>query len=488
VLGLDVTVNPSNASCKDSNGSVSITVNEASNSYTYELYQGNSLINSVTKSSATHVFNGLDIGTYQVRSTKADGCFNVSEFSISEPTLLEATSSKLYNSTICNGEILNGSLQATDTGGVPPYTYSIDGGETYQEGNVFSVASEKTYEITVKDANGCTALTSVAVGFDPEIEYEVTQEDVICVGDSDGRISVNLVNDQGYEVSYSLDGTNYKKNPDFTGLTTGTYSLWIKKENEFHSCETEQSVEVQQLIALGFNATTDFSCEGASNIIIASVDPIYENEVTYILDGDLRQASGIFENVTKGQHTVTVEHNEYGCSDEPVTVRVDAYEPITFEVIETGLNVYTVLASGGEPGYEYSLDSADDFGPENELDLRDSRETRDYVFAVRDSRGCVVEKTVFLEFLDIVIPDFFTPEGDGINDTWYPINIEIYPSISVKIFDRYQRLLASYEGNTHSWDGYYKGSPLPSGDYWYVISLNERSDNRVFKGNFSLVR
>ena len=50
-------------------------------------------------------------------------------------------------------------------------------------------------------------------------------------------------------------------------------------------------------------AETDFSCEGASNIIIASVDPIYEGEVNYILDGSLTQSSGIFENVSQGKHT-----------------------------------------------------------------------------------------------------------------------------------------------------------------------------------------
>ncbi len=223
-------------------------------------------------------------------------------------------------------------------------------------------------------------------------------------------------------------------------------------------------------------------------MIIASVDPIYENEVTYILDGNLSQDSGIFENVSSGKHTVTVRHKDYGCGDEPVEVNVESYTPISFEVIETNINEYTVVATGGNPGYEYSLDSNDNFGMNNILNLTTTRETRDYVFAVRDERGCVLEQTVFLEFLDIEIPDFFTPQGDGVNDTWYPINIEIYPKITVKIFDRYQRLLASYEGNTRSWDGYYKGSPLPSGDYWYVIRLNESSDNRVFKGNFSLVR
>ncbi len=488
VLGLDVTVDPSDALCKDSNGKVEVTVNEDSSQYTFELYKNGSMVNSIVKTMNNHVFTNIDIGNYQVKSINADGCFDISEFSIDEPTLLTSTSNKLYNITTCNGEILNGSLEASGAGGTPPYEYSIDGGQTYQLENYFSVATEKTYEVTVKDANGCTSVTNVDVGFDPEIEYTITEEDVICVGDSDGRISIDVTNDQGYQVSYSMDGVNYKTNPNFTGLTNGVYDLWIKKENEFHVCETQQTVELEQLIYLELKAETDFSCEGASNIIIASVDPIYEGEVNYILDGSLTQSSGIFENVSQGKHSVTVSHKEFGCADTPVEVLVEQYVPITFEVVETDINEYTVVASGGEPGYEYSFDNADDFSANNILDLKNSRETRDYVFYVKDQRGCVAEKTIFLEFLDIVIPDFFTPEGDGINETWYPINIEIYPKITVKIFDRYQRLIASYEGNTKSWNGNYKGKQLPSGDYWYVVRLNEASDNREFKGNFSLVR
>ena len=488
VLGLDVTVTPADALCKDSNGNVEIKVNEDSTSYTFELIQNGSVINSIVKTNDSHVFTNLDIGNYEVRSTNADGCFDVSGFSISEPTLLTSTSSKQYNITVCNGEIMNGSLEATGAGGTPPYDYSIDGGNTYQLENIFSVATERTYDVTVRDANGCTSVTSVAVGFDEEIEYKITQEDVICVGEKDGRVNVDLTNNQGYNVTYSMDGTNYKAAPSFNGLAKGTYDLWIKKENAFHSCVSQKSVEVEQLIYLELKADTDFSCQGASNIIMASVDPIYQNDVTYTLDGNITQESGIFENVSKGTHTVSVTHKEYGCTDAPVEVQIEAYTPIAFNVVMTNLNEYSVVATGGRPEYEYSLDSDDNFGSNNILDLNSTRETRDYKFYVKDQRGCIQEKTVFLEFLDIEIPDFFTPQGDGINDTWYPINIEIYPQITVKIFDRYQRLIASYEGNRRSWDGSYKSKPLPSGDYWYIVRLNEASDNREFKGNFSLVR
>ena len=488
VFGLDVTVTPSDALCKDSeNGKVNITVNETSNSYSYELYQGSNLLDSENSiSSSTYTFEGLDIGNYEVKAIKEDGCFAVTPFSISEPTLLESSAVKINNVTTCNGAVLNGKVQASAKGGIPPYSYSIDNGATYQTEDLFSVATEKTYSIIAKDANGCEAIATIDVGFDPELIYEITPEDVICVGDSDGSIKINMTNDQGYKVTYSIDGGNsYQNSSQFNNLPKGTYEIIIRKEKELNICETPKTVEINQLIYLNLEATTDFSCDNAGTTIIAQVDPIYDNLVTYTLDGNLSQASGIFENVSHGEHTVTVKHNDYGCSDEPVKVTIENYTPITFTINNTFINEYTVIASGGLPGYEYSFDSPDDFSTDNVLYISTSR---DYTFYVRDEKGCVIEQTVFLEFLDIEIPDFFTPEGDGINDTWYPINIEIYPDITVKIFDRYQRMINSYKGNRSSWDGNYNGKPLPSGDYWYVIRLNYAADNREYKGNFTLIR
>ncbi len=487
VLGLDVTVTPVQALCKDSNGSVEITINEDSDSYSFELYQnGNLMASENNTTSKTHTFSNLPIGNYSVKSINEGGCFDISDFTVTEPSLLVATSSLIEDVAICNGTIVNGTVQAFGSGGIAPYEYSINGGTTYQVEDIFSVSTEKTYEITVKDANGCIKTTNVSVGFIPEMVYEIIKEDIICVGDTDGKINVNLVNDQGHTVTYSIDGINYQSSPNFNGLAKGVYELLIKKERGSNICESSNTIEIEQLIFLELTATTDFSCDnGGGSVIIAQVDPIYQNDVTYHLDGSTSNTLGIFENVGKGSHSVTVTHNDYGCSDEPIVLDIEEYTPIVFNVINTNMNEYTVDASGGLPGYEYSFDNDDDYSFENVLNIRESR---DYIFYVKDEKGCVLEQTMFLEFIDIEIPDFFTPEGDGINDTWYPINIAIYPNISVKVFDRYQRIIGNYKGTQYAWDGTYNNKKLPSGDYWYVIKLNESSDNREFKGNFTLVR
>jgi gliding motility-associated-like protein len=337
----------------------------------------------------------------------------------------------------------------------------------------------------VKDANACVSTADVVVGYDKEIIYEVKTEDVICPGDQDGKISVTMTNNQGYTVSYSLNGAAYQASPQFANLAKGTYNLTVKKELGMNVCETTKAYTIKQLIDLKLQAKTSFSCEKGGSLIVASVDPIYDHVVTYTLDGTRNQTSGIFEDVTPGEHTVTVKHNDYGCGDTPVILFVEEYKKIEFTIENTAVNEYTVVATGGVPGYEYSFDNQNNFGPNNVLRIRKSK---DYTFYVKDTKGCVEEKTVFLDFLDIEIPEFFTPQGDGINDYWYPIHVEVYPNISVKIFDRYQRLIAEYKGPTGAWDGNYDKKALPSGDYWYIIKLNEASDNREFKGHFSLIR
>ncbi|MDY7395538.1 T9SS type B sorting domain-containing protein [Aureibaculum sp. 2210JD6-5] len=499
VLGLDVTFTPSDALCKDSaDGKVNITVVDDAATFTYELSQGGSVIATQgPTASKSHDFTGLDIGTYSVKVTNTDGCFDVQQFTIGEPTLLQATNSVLDNIMPCNGNVLSGRIEATGTGGTAPYQYSINNGTTYQDSNIFEVTTEGNHTITVRDANGCTTTTVANIDFDQEIEYAVEKVDVVCYGGSDGSININVSqNSAGNTLSYSIDGgTTFQSSSSFTGLTSGDYQIIIRKVKGVNTCETIESVSIDQLTFLELTADAGFKCEGSENQIIANVAAQYQNEVEYSLNGGSYQSSNVFENVPNGEHTVRVRNTSTGCTDEPVVVNVEAYTPVSLDIQNTNSLVeYVVNASNGEPEYQYAmlkntdkLISPDvnesDFGSNNVFSVSGAGF---YTFYVKDNKGCIVSEII--EVKDIEIPNFFTPDGDGINDTWYPRNIEIYPDITVKIFDRYQRLITEYKGTQQSWNGVYKGKLLPSGDYWYIIKLNAPNDKREFKGNFTLYR
>ena len=83
--------------------------------------------------------------------------------------------------------------------------------------------------------------------------------------------------------------------------------------------------------------------------------------------------------------------------------------------------------------------------------------------------------------------DYFSPNGDGINDFWNldGISIDHFPNTVVYIFDRYGRLLKEFNPLFDHWDGTFRGNPMPATDYWFRGYL----DNGIeFKGHFSLYR
>ena len=88
-------------------------------------------------------------------------------------------------------------------------------------------------------------------------------------------------------------------------------------------------------------------------------------------------------------------------------------------------------------------------------------------------------------------PRFFTPNGDGINDTWNITGLAGDPSAKIYIFDRYGKLLKQIRPDLNpamGWNGVLNGEPLPSSDYWFVVYYNENGSQKEFKAHFSLKR
>ena len=111
-----------------------------------------------------------------------------------------------------------------------------------------------------------------------------------------------------------------------------------------------------------------------------------------------------------------------------------------------------------------------------------------HVAFVRDENGCQTSMPFEVLAPPVIIPEFFTPNGDGVNDTWVvEVLREVYTEATVKIYDRFGKLMIEYlGGDSEGWDGQYKGIPMPSTDYWYVIDIEEIDTQ--FSGHFTLIR
>jgi gliding motility-associated-like protein len=85
----------------------------------------------------------------------------------------------------------------------------------------------------------------------------------------------------------------------------------------------------------------------------------------------------------------------------------------------------------------------------------------------------------------IKVSDFFSPNGDGVNDHWTIPELDLLPDSRVFIFDRFGRLLVENTGTAFRWDGLINNVPAPVDSYWYLVKLNE---NESLRGNFTLMR
>ena len=132
--------------------------------------------------------------------------------------------------------------------------------------------------------------------------------------------------------------------------------------------------------------------------------------------------------------------------------------------------------------YEYAID--DPSGPYQDEPFFEQVRPGIHTIYVRDKNNCGIAQ---IDVSVIGYKKFFTPNNDGIHDTWRILGIreDFQPNSKVYIFDRYGKLLKELDPVGEGWDGTFIGRPMPQSDYWFRVFLE---DGREFKGHFSLIR
>jgi gliding motility-associated-like protein len=86
----------------------------------------------------------------------------------------------------------------------------------------------------------------------------------------------------------------------------------------------------------------------------------------------------------------------------------------------------------------------------------------------------------------ITIPNVFTPNGDGINDTWEITYLESYRDAVIQLYNRYGQLIFQSKGYNKPWDGTVNGKPVPFGTYYYVI--DPKNGRKAITGFVDIIR
>jgi len=476
---------------------------------TYQWYQGTNAIPGAT--AATYVIASstvADSGNYTLVVTVASCAAITSEIAVVVVNEAPVITSQPQSTEICVGQSTTFEVVATGTN----LTY-----QWYKGGAVIPTATSSTYTISnATEADSGSFYCIITSTSCPNIQTDTVTllvkplpfatisqgtPSAICEGESTqvifngtaGAVVIYTING-GTEETITLNAGVPTILPTGTLNETTVYELVSVTYTGPNACS--QALTGSATVTV--NPLPTVTLEDGT----ICVDPItLATTRTYLLNTGLNEAEYTFEwfdtngtiqfatnsflEVSEvGQYGVTITDIITGCQATAYANVDQSLPPVDFDYTVSGFfadNPTVVITATPIGDYEYQLD----FGPFQSSNVFDNIEAGTHTITVRDSEACDV---LTKEVLVVDYPRYFTPNGDGINDTWNIPTINGVSMTKIYIFDRFGKLIKEMTTSGLGWDGTYNGEPLPATDYWFTINYQEAGLNKEYRAHFSLKR
>ncbi|WP_111474708.1 T9SS type B sorting domain-containing protein [Nonlabens dokdonensis] len=189
--------------------------------------------------------------------------------------------------------------------------------------------------------------------------------------------------------------------------------------------------------------------------------------------------------VEGGDYEVRATRNSTGCENTAITnVRVSSV-PDVFDIDITtdpfNKDHQVIVTAEGPDQYWFRLDD----GPYVNSGIFNDVSPGPHTVTIAERSGC---GEIVVDIFVFGYPDYFTPNADGIHDTWNIIGGDLLPGTKLYIFDRYGKFIKQLSPDGIGWDGTYNGQPLPSSDYWFKIEYAFDGQQREATGHFAMKR
>ncbi|HEX5001144.1 MAG TPA: hypothetical protein VFW78_01500, partial [Bacteroidia bacterium] len=363
------------------NGAIDLTISGGTTPYVYNWSNG----------ANSEDISGLSGGTYTVMVTDANGCNTSISATLSEPAAALNTSISSQLMVACYGDA-SGSATLNTSGGTVPYTYSWSNGAVSA---TLSNVGSNSYQVTVTDANGCTAVASVTLS-QPAAALSTAisvSQNVSCYSGADG--SANLTVNGGTQ-PYTYLWSNGFVSQNLQNVIAGNYTVTVTDAN---GCTSQQSVVISEPSAtVTGNAavTSNVNCFGGSN---GAIDvTINGGTLPYLYQWNNGSSTEDLSGLDAGTYTVTVTDLN-GCSVELTSIITEPSAALN-GVLTVSQNVLCysdstgmldLTVTGGTTPYTFNWNT----GATSE-DLS-GLVTGTYTVSVTDANGCTTELTTFID-------------------------------------------------------------------------------------------
>ena len=474
------------------NGQITLNASGSGMPFNYSI-NGGSFISSA-------VFGNLPAGNYAIQIQNSDQCIFDTMIVLTVVNNLPEEPMVIITGTSCdaasNGQIeING-----QTGGVAPYTYSINQGP-YSTQTTYSDLSKGLLNISIKDSEGCISNYDLDIPVTEDLpdSWTGTMKNPGCATAANGGIEIqNIFGGQGpYQISFN--NSPFSSNNSINGLKEGDINLSIKDDL---GCVFDTIIYLAVIEDLPSDFTVKKSepaCPDGTNGSI-QIDDISGGSGPYLLslNGSIPSSNSNFENLSVGdQNLIIVDAN--GC-EYKTTVTISSGNPLLVSLgndqtadYGTDLLVNASITGNNINSVVWTPAICDGCYSTNITILSDTVLS----VLVTDEGGCTATDQLLIkvkENTETFAPNVFSPDGDGINDNWriYSAN----PLARIKqlgIFDRWGGMVFSTSGNHPSdnasaWDGTVNGKKCGQGVYVFMAEI-ETGKGKVFtlKGEITLI-
>lgn len=453
-------LNGANPGCPGAaNGSINLLVNGGTPPYTFNWSNG----------ALTQNLSNVGSGTYTVVVTDTKGCAKSDTITLANSSALAAIDS--IHHLECNGEA-NGSITLTVSGGNAPYTYTWS--PAVGTTNSLTGLSGGVYDLTLTDAQGCSATFSYEVDEPLALTLSLSSTEVTCYGDADGLATSTL---NGGVPNYVYNWSDGQTSVVATGLNPGPLSLTITDGNNCTVTANTTIIGPSELFGTVDNLV-DVNCyegdDGSVSISVTGGRPGY----LYSVENNVFQASPNFNGLDAGNYGALVLDTNNCRVLIPFTINQPPAWEVYFEdpyvFISRGANVVLHPENNSLTGivsYQWSptlgLSCTDCETPD-----ASPLETTTYTLTATDTNGCIATEKIVVVIknrYEIFFPNAFSPNGDGRNDVWAPIDFGSAGQIEILVFNRWGEKVFESNDILKGWNGTYKGSVLAPDTYLYYV-------------------
>ncbi|PCH91007.1 MAG: hypothetical protein COB85_09740 [Bacteroidetes bacterium] len=472
-------------------GLATATLSGGTNPYTYDWTD--SLGVSI---GAAQTVSGLCVGSFAVLVTDSAGCMMIDSISIAE--LSSVTPIPVSTIDVSCYGYCDGSGVITVSEGAGPYTYAWDDGQTTETPASLCAG---TYYVTVSDINGCMGIMSIDITQPSVFESTaVTPADILCDGQCDGIATVGAI---GGTTPYTFswdDGAN-QSTATASNLCSGTYTALITDAQGCTIDSTLTIISPPKLLAAFSDTLVKciYDCNAWIEVVPSGGVPPYN----YQWNDSQSQTTSKATNLCIGMYVVEVT-DANGCPVFIVDSIVSA--PAIPNIPDFAADMYlTTIFNTDIDFYDMSVGATTylwDFGDGTEDTVQNPTHTfpesqpgvYTVVLTTTNSLGCT--ETVSREIIikgdfSIFAPNSFTPNGDGMNETFFPKGTGIdLNNFKMSIYDRWGDKIFETDNIAKQWDGHVNnGRKKAQMDtyIWLIVTYDQEGNEHKLIGKVTMI-